>query len=100
MTKRILPYKPISFEWDKGNVLKNWEKHKVSNDECEQIFANKPLKTLTDESHSQAEKRFVAYGITNKGRRLAIFFTIRKLFIRVISARDQDRKEKKIYESK
>ena len=91
----ISSFKPISFEWDKGNIVKNWEKHKVSNDECEQIFANKPLKMLIDKSHSQVEERLVAYGTTDKGRRLAVFFTIRKLFIRVISARDQDKKERK-----
>ena len=98
MVKRILPDKPISFEWDAGNILKNWEKHKVSNDECEQIFTNSPLRIFDDKDHSRIEKRFVAYGETNNGRQLAIFFTIRKLLIRVISARDQDKKERKIYE--
>ncbi len=26
------------FEWDDGNLLKNWEKHEVSAAECEQVF--------------------------------------------------------------
>ncbi|SLM28984.1 hypothetical protein MTBBW1_1660005 [Desulfamplus magnetovallimortis] len=31
------------FEWDSGNITKNWEKHDVLFGECEQIFFNKPL---------------------------------------------------------
>jgi hypothetical protein len=26
------------FEWDEGNLTKNWEKHQVSALECEQVF--------------------------------------------------------------
>lgn len=100
MTKVTLPRKPISFDWDFGNILKNWEKHRVSQDECEQIFANAPIKFLFDKAHSQAEERFVAYGKTSENRYLAIFFTYRKLLVRVISARDQSKKEKKRYEAK
>ncbi|MCP5063929.1 MAG: BrnT family toxin, partial [Ignavibacteriae bacterium] len=25
------------FQWDKGNIEKNWLKHKVLNNECEQV---------------------------------------------------------------
>jgi len=96
----ILPHKPISFEWDKGNIVKNWEKHQVSQDECEQIFFNEPIKFVFDKSHSQMEERFVAYGKTDNGRLLAIFLTYRNLLIRVISARDQSKKEKIRYEAK
>jgi len=31
------------FEWDEGNLLKNWEKHRVSATEIEQVFFNRPL---------------------------------------------------------
>ena len=31
------------FEWDEGNITKNWDKHDVAMVECEQIFFNKPL---------------------------------------------------------
>ena len=31
------------FEWDEGNVKKNWEKHRVAHIECEEIFFNKPV---------------------------------------------------------
>jgi uncharacterized DUF497 family protein len=45
------------------------------------------------------EKRFLSLGVTNNGRFLTIIFTIRKKkLIRVISARDMSRKERKAYE--
>lgn len=88
------------FEWDKGNVDKNLIKHKVTFKEIEEVFVNKPLKTLEDVRHSQKENRFIAFGITNKKRKLYLVFTIRKANIRVISARDQSKKERGFYEKK
>lgn len=89
---------PVSFEWDKANINKNWKKHKVNYKEAEEIFVNKPLKTFRDKKHSEKELRFSALGITDKKRRLYVSFTIRDLKIRIISARDQSRKERKLYE--
>jgi uncharacterized DUF497 family protein len=85
------------FHWDKGNLLKNWEKHGVSAPECEQIFFNKPLITGSDKKHSKQEFRFYALGQTDIGRLLFVVFTIRKNLIRVISARDMNRNERKVY---
>lgn len=91
---------PLAFNWDKGNTEKNWAKHKVHFKEAEEVFFNKPLKTFEDKKHSQKEDRFVALGITNKGRKLYIVFTIRNKKIRIISARNQGLKERKFYEKK
>ena len=85
------------FEWDDGNLFKNWEKHRVSAAECEQIFFNKPLVAGADKQHSQREARFYALGQTDFGRLLFIVFTIGGNRIRVISARDMNRQEKKVY---
>jgi uncharacterized DUF497 family protein len=86
------------FDWDKGNLLKNWEKHKVSAAECEQVIFNRPLITGSDEKHSQREARFFALGQTDTGRFLFIVFAVRNNLVRVISARDMNRKERKVYE--
>jgi uncharacterized DUF497 family protein len=86
------------FEWNEGNRTKNWEKHQVSALESEQVFFNRPLIALPDERHSESEPRFYALGQTDSGRRLFIVFTARANSIRVISARDMSRKERKIYE--
>ena len=85
------------FVWDKGNIDKNWIKHKVSTAECEQIFFNRPLVIQNDVLHSKTEKRFYALGTTDMKRTLFIAFTVRNNLIRVISARDMSRKEREIY---
>lgn len=87
----------IGFDWDTSNIDKNWAKHRVSPTECEQIFFNRPLIIQDDFAHSQMEKRFYTLGKTDSKRKLFIVFTIRNNLIRVISARDMSRKEKKVY---
>ena len=86
------------FDWDEGNLVKNWERHHVSASECEQVFFNRPLATMEDEKHAGEEARHLALGVTDGGRLLFVAFTIRGNLIRVISARDMSRKERKEYE--
>ncbi len=86
------------FQWDEGNAEKNWVKHKVSRAECEEIFYNEPLLVALDVSHSHIEPRLYALGQTDEGRLLFVVFTIRERLIRIISARDVSRRERKGYE--
>ncbi len=89
----------IGFDWDAGNAQKN-EKHGVSMAQAEQVFFNEPLLLLEDSTHSQIEVRFHALGKSDDGRALHVTFTLRNAarLIRVISARDMHKKERKIYE--
>jgi uncharacterized protein len=89
---------PVTFEWDAANRNKNKRKHKVEWFECEEIFTNTPLLVLPNPGHSIEETRHYAYGSTNFGRHLFISFTIRNQKIRVISARQQSRQERNLYE--
>ncbi|MBI5968012.1 MAG: BrnT family toxin [Deltaproteobacteria bacterium] len=86
------------FQWEEANLPKIWERHGVSAAECEQVFFNRPLVAAPDEEHSVAEPRFYALGHADSGRRLLIVFTIRGDLIRIISARDMNRRERRIYE--
>lgn len=85
------------FEWDAGNIDKNWDKHGVSNAECEEVFFNTPLLIRSDSSHSQDEVRNAAFGRTDADRPLFIVFLVRNNCIRVISARDMTDKELEVY---
>jgi len=89
--------KCTGFDWDDGNTDKNWIKHKVTPSECEQIFFNQPLVVKDDLEHSLNEERFYALGQTNRKRFLFVAFTVRENLIRVISARDMSRKERRAY---
>lgn len=86
------------FIWDKGNIDKNWLKHKVKNSECEEIFFDERKIILKDTFHSKKEKRFIILGKTRKNRLLFIVFTKRDNKIRIISARTINKKERRLYE--
>ena len=88
----------VGFQWDEGNVYKNLITHNVENWECEQVFFNEPLLVLDDPKHSTTERRWAAFGKTNAGRLLVMIFTTRGKRIRIISARDMNRKERIFYE--
>jgi uncharacterized DUF497 family protein len=85
------------FDWDEGNINKNWIKHRVSSSECEELFFNLPLLIADDRKHSHEEPRYYALGQTNLNRGLFIAFSVRENKIRIISARDMSQKEKKVY---
>lgn len=93
----IVP-EPVLFEWDKGNKEKNALKHNVVIQEIEQIFKNENNFIFTDEKHSIDEKRYALFGVTDKGRKLSVVFTIRNNLIRVITARDMSKSERRYYE--
>lgn len=86
------------FQWDQGNALKSLLKHQVKEGEAEQVFFNEPLLLTVDEKHSQYESRFRVMGFTDEDRYLYIVFMVRNNLIRVISARDMNKKERIIYE--
>jgi uncharacterized DUF497 family protein len=88
------------FDWDDGNIRKSADKHDVSQAEAESIFFNDPLIVIGDAKHSETERRFNALGKTAQNRLLHITFTLRQngTVVRVISARDMHRKERKAYE--
>lgn len=85
------------FEWDEANISKNWDRHRLTPEEAEDVFFQGPLVVRNDIRHSGSEKRYYAIGQTSAERRLFIAFTVRRKLIRVISVRDMNRKEAAIY---
>jgi uncharacterized DUF497 family protein len=88
-----------SFDWSGGNAEKNWKRYGVAPLEAEQVFFNTPLLRGDDPGHSRTEKRFYVLGQTDTGRELFIAFTMRGRHLRVVSARDMSRKERRAYRS-
>ena len=86
------------FAWDAGNARKVRTRHDVEPGECEQAFFGERLLVSADDKHSQAEERWRALGCTLGGRRLHLVFTLRGTNIRVLAARDMNRKERRDYE--
>ena len=92
--------KSLEFQWDKGNIGKNFKKHKVEDKEAEELFFDKKHKTFKDKLHSKGEERYRIVGKTKKGRLLFVVFTMRSKKVRIISARDTNKKEVYLYEEK
>ena len=87
----------IGFEWDKGNQDRNKLKHNVAQNESEEVFFNKPIFLENIKHSTKDEVRYYVLGRTLENRYLMISFCKRQNKIRVISARDQDKKEKELY---
>lgn len=87
----------IGFQWDDGNLRKNWIVHHVDYREIEQALMNRPIVFLDNVKHAQNEERFSALGSTNANRLFTIVFTIRGMRIRPISGRDMNIEEKRLF---
>lgn len=98
MDQKIIP-DPIEFEWDRGNSQKNLKTHKIENDESESAFLDRNSVLAEDLKHSRNEERYQLFGKSNQNRLLTVIFTLRKHSIRIISARQMNKKEKRFYES-
>lgn len=88
------------FEWDKGNIVKSYQKHGIRPKESEDVFLDENLLLVDDVEHSQKEERFIAVGKSAQSKVLFIAFTVRKTKIRIISARLANKKEREQYEEK
>lgn len=66
------------------------------------MFSNPKVAIAPDIKHSEAEERFIAVGVSSKGRHIFLAFTFRKnqeeTLIRPISARYMHDKEVEQYE--
>lgn len=90
------------FIWDTQKAISNFEKHGVSFEEAALIFADPDALDWDDPIHSDVEPRFKRLGQSPGGRMLLVVYTIReskdgKEKIRLISARQANRKERQAY---
>lgn len=85
------------FDWDAGNLRKNPTKHRISNEEAEEVFFRRPV-FAEDTRPGDPEPRWYALGETEPGRVLRVVFTVRGSRIRIISARPAGKTERTHYE--
>ena len=89
----------VGFEWDDANT-EHIAQHNVTPSEAEDVFFDTNNVLDEDVEHSIIEERFIIIGKTKKERLLYQIFTKRGNKIRVISSRDINKKEVKLYEKK
>jgi len=90
---------PLRFEWDRPKADANREKHGVTFDEASTAFGDTLSLTIPDPLHSIGEERYVLIGQSFRGRLVVVVHVERDDgTIRVISARDANRAERRAYE--
>ncbi|MCB0181140.1 MAG: BrnT family toxin [Anaerolineae bacterium] len=88
----------VRFEWDSNKAAINQQKHHVSFEEAATVFSDPLAVIFDDEEHSIEEIREVIIGHSANNRLLLVSFTERVEAIRIISARQATRIERKDYE--
>jgi len=87
----------IEFDWDAGNedkVLK-----RVSEKELVEAFTD-PAQVDRDAYVVKGERRWTFFARTRAGRILFVVYTMREDRVRVISVRDAEENEKRIYRTR
>ena len=88
----------MKIEWDPKKAKLNLRKHKISFEEAATALSDPISATGTDPDHSITEKRYVTFGVSERGRLLVVAHTEEDEMIRIISARIASKGERKLYE--
>jgi uncharacterized DUF497 family protein len=88
----------MEFKWDPQKAAKNLRKHKVPFTEAATVFSDPLSATVHDPDHSEDEERYIIVGVSNRFRQLIVSFVEQGDHIRIISARELTRAERKSYE--
>ena len=89
----------MDFARDDYKAAANFRKHRVSFEEAQSVFDDPLAITADDRQHFEQEPREIIIGHSEKGRLLFVCFVERIGVIRLISARQATRQERKEYEN-
>ena len=89
----------LKFEWDENKNISNQKKHDVSFEEAKTVFSDELGRLIHDPDHSVSEERFILMGMSSQHSLLTVCHCERDSdTIRIISARKDDKFERKQYE--
>jgi uncharacterized protein len=88
----------MRFDWDENKAVSNRSKHGVSFEEAKTVFDDPLYVDFYDPAHSDEEDRYLIVGESSQRRLLIASYTERGNLIRLISAREVTRTERKVYE--
>ena len=88
----------MKFEWDLKKAALNLSKHGVSFEEALTVFADPLAKIFDDERHSIGEQREIVIGHSINQNLLLVCFTAEAESVRIFSAREATKRERKDYE--
>lgn len=88
----------MEFEWNRDKAASNLLKYGVSFTEAQSVFSDPLYIDFYDPDHSENEDRYIIIGESNQRRLLIVAYTERESAIRIISAREVTKIERKAYE--
>jgi uncharacterized protein len=93
----------LEFTWDPAKPASNLAKHGVAFAQGATVFADALALTVFDAAHSEFEERWFTLGMASNGKLLAVSHTYAatgpaSARVRVISAREATRNERRQYE--
>jgi len=88
----------VKFEWDNSKAAKNKKKHGISFHEAATIFGDPLAITFNDPDHSQNEQRLITFGASRLNRYIVVSHTERNGKMRIVSAREMLKHERRIHE--
>ncbi|MEM8929594.1 MAG: BrnT family toxin [Acidobacteriota bacterium] len=88
----------MQFSWDPDKASRNERKHGVAFQEALTVFSDSLARIHDDPDHSKGELREIIVGQSRSGRLLLVCFTERAEGIRLFSARETTRHERRDYE--
>ncbi|HST58184.1 MAG TPA: BrnT family toxin [Longimicrobium sp.] len=86
------------YAWDPEKAESNYRKHGVLFSEARTVFDDPLMLVYEDGEHSFMEQRYLAVGCSVDSRLLLVAYTERADVIRIISAREVTRRERRAYE--
>lgn len=88
----------MEFVWEPNKAQSNVQRHGVSFHEAATVFGDPLSTTVPDPDHSLEEDRYIIVGTSHRGRVLMVAHTEQGDYIRIISARELTRRERRQYE--
>lgn len=88
----------LSFEWDSNKADANLVKHKVSFFEASEACEDPYARDATEDDRDYGEDRQRIIGYSTKSRLLLVVYVERRERIRIISAREANKAETRLYE--
>ncbi len=88
----------LRFEWDREKAARNAAKHGVTFGEASTVFHDPLAAIFSDDLHSADETREIIIGHAANGRVLVVSYIEHSGSLRIISACQATRKERKDYE--
>jgi len=88
----------VRFEWSASKARLNAEHHGVTFDEAATVFRDPLARIFDDPVHSSGEHRELLVGHSRRARLIIVSFAERGGRVRIISARQTTRRERREYE--